>query len=84
MRIINLRDEKIGDAVYIGRGSKWGNPFIMKSEKDRADVIKKYRAYILSKFDRLEIRRQLKNRDLACYCWPKACHGDILKEICEE
>lgn len=31
-------------AVYIGRPSRWGNPFIIGRHGDRAAVIAKYRA----------------------------------------
>lgn len=32
------------DAVYIGRGSKWGNPFVIGRHGTRAEVIAKYEA----------------------------------------
>ena len=32
--------------VYIGRGSIWGNPFIIGKDGDRDEVIKKYEDYI--------------------------------------
>lgn len=32
--------------VYIGRGSKWGNPFVMKSEADRERVIEQFREHL--------------------------------------
>ena len=37
------------DAVYIGRGSKWGNPFVIDKDGSRSDVIAKYEEYILGK-----------------------------------
>ncbi|RWK52772.1 MAG: DUF4326 domain-containing protein, partial [Mesorhizobium sp.] len=34
--------------VYIGRPSKWGNPFVIGPDGSRAEVIAKYRAWIAS------------------------------------
>jgi hypothetical protein len=73
--------------VYIGRGSIWGNPFpINESTGDtREVVIEKYREYIYAKIERSEITlddlRSLEGKRLACFCAPKACHGDVLVEI---
>ena len=36
------------DAVYIGRGSKWGNPFRIGIDGDRAAVIAKYERWLRS------------------------------------
>ena len=33
--------------IYIGRPSKWGNPFVIGRDGNREQVIEKYRAYIL-------------------------------------
>lgn len=33
-------------AVYIGRGSKWGNPFVIGRDGDRAEVITKYERWL--------------------------------------
>lgn len=69
-------------AVYVGRPTKWGNPFQMIKESDRADVIKKYREYIMARPEMIkEAKRELRGRDLACWCAPRACHADVLLEI---
>ena len=34
--------------VYIGRPSKWGNPFIIGKHGTREEVINKYEAYIMN------------------------------------
>ena len=36
------------DAVYIGRPSKWGNPFVIGKDGTRQEVVQKYKDYILS------------------------------------
>ena len=75
--------------VYIGRPSKWGNPFThIKDKKTRAEfvvssrqeAVEKYREYIL-KSDLLKEVHELKGKVLGCWCSPQACHGDILAEL---
>lgn len=83
LKILNKKTDNIPvDAVYIGRGSKWGNPFRIGTHGNRRQVIEKYRLFINSKPILLEeAKKELKNKDLVCWCAPRACHGDILMEI---
>lgn len=78
-------------SVYIGRPSPLGNPFVMKSEAQRAEVITKYRALfeqyvawqtpkIMQELKRLEELARRGDLVLGCYCAPRACHGDVIKE----
>lgn len=69
--------------VYIGRGSKWGNPFRMKSENQRGEVIEKYEEYARQKFSKDELA-VLVGKRLGCFCKPRKCHGDILVKLIEE
>lgn len=69
--------------VYIGRGSKWGNPFKIGRDGTRADVIRKYEDYILGRTDLLACLEELRGKRLGCFCAPLACHGDILKKLLE-
>jgi hypothetical protein len=39
MTVLNKRDSN-ARGVYIGRPSKWGNPFVIGRDGTRADVIK--------------------------------------------
>jgi hypothetical protein len=80
--VIHIRD-KIGssDEVYIGRGSKWGNPFKIGEHGTREEVIDKYKTYLAEKYDLLESLHELDGKTLVCYCKPKACHGDVLVEL---
>jgi hypothetical protein len=80
--------------VYIGRpnpsieGSKsdeWGNPFKISDKMSRADVIDAYRNWINERPELIEkAKHELKGKTLACWCSPKACHGDVLAEIANE
>ena len=69
--------------VHIGRGSKWGNPFRMKSENQRGEVIEKYEEYARQKFSKDELA-VLVGKRLGCFCKPRKCHGDILVKLIEE
>src|SRR4051794_16303676 len=61
-------------AVYVGRPSPWGNPFVIGRDGDRDAVIRKFEQSILPTLD----LRPLRGKDLVCYCAPKACHADAL------
>lgn len=70
------------DAVYIGRGSIFGNPFTIGKDGDRSTVIEKFRAYLFEDQELLaRVRSELTGKDLVCYCKPAACHGDVLITI---
>lgn len=83
---VNMDDP---DIVYIGRGSVWGNPFPMKdkSEQERSRVIKAYRQWLWLQQMQGQITKEmildLEGKRLACYCAPKACHGDVLIKAIE-
>ena len=70
--------------VYIGRGSKWGNPFVIGKDGNRDDVCDKYEAYILSNQTLLDALPELKGKKLGCFCKPQRCHGDILAKLADE
>ena len=79
-KVLNKRDHGIPQgAVYVGRPSKWGNPFHMASEKDRLDVLMKYQTWLLNQPELVEAAKQeLRGKDLVCWCAPKACHASLL------
>jgi len=75
------REERAG-SVFIGRGSKYGNPFIIGRDGNRAEVITKFRNWLASKPELIEAARlELRGKNLMCFCSPLPCHGDILLEI---
>ena len=78
-KVVNLRKGKYD--VYIGRGSKWGNKFVIGRDGDREEVIRKYREWILKNDYLLSCLSELKDKVLGCYCKPLACHGDVLVEM---
>lgn len=70
-------NKKAGDAVYIGRPSKWGNPFAIGRDGTREEVIHKFDLYLFSS-GLIDNIGELADKDLVCWCAPQACHGDIL------
>lgn len=74
------------EAVYIGRGSPWGNPFVIDNySMTRERAIDCYREWLLMQPQLVErVKKELVGQDLVCFCAPKACHGDILLRIANE
>lgn len=77
-RVVNIKNEQCD--VYIGRGSKWGNPFKMKNNslEERHRVISEYYQWILEQKHLLDELDELDGKKLGCYCAPELCHGDVL------
>jgi hypothetical protein len=80
-KVLNKKHDLIplGNSVYIGRPSPWGNPFVIGQDGTREEVIEKFRVYLLSRPDLMEqVKTELRGKDLVCFCAPEPCHGDIL------
>lgn len=81
-----MKVHKIGlhpeGAVYIGRPSKWKNPYKIGKDGSRSEVIDKFEKYATLKLENepnwLE---PLIGKDLYCYCAPEACHGDVIIKL---
>ena len=80
----------LADAVYIGRGSPWGNPFTHMANTKATYIVKTREQAIklfeeaLSETGKALIRQELKGKHLLCFCAPKPCHGDVLLRIANE
>ena len=90
-RVVNKYKESYD--IYIGRGSKWGNPFTHISDKKtkaefivdtREQAIESYREWIVKQPQLLKGLHELKGKTLGCFCKPKICHGDTLVELVNE
>jgi Domain of unknown function (DUF4326) len=83
-------------AVYIGHRwnfggwdlpeSKWANPFTLPrgrkaAPEERAEVIAQYERWLLAQADLMAALPGLRGKDLACWCAPKPCHGDVLLRL---
>lgn len=81
------------NAIYIGRGSVWGNPYTHLDSKcpdivkvsSREEAVKAFEDMVRKDENILNyIRQHLKGKDLVCFCAPRACHGDVLLKIANE
>jgi hypothetical protein len=79
-KVLNRHHSNIpADAIYIGRSTAFGNPFIVGQHGNREQVIQKFADWIQTQPRLIErVKTELKNKDLVCSCKPAACHGDIL------
>jgi hypothetical protein len=84
IEILNMRNTPlVADLCFrIDRKTKWGNPYKMRSERERMDVIKKYTYYLLDS-ELVNELYEIKGKWLACWCYPKPCHGNVLKYLAE-
>lgn len=87
-RIVHCKREKFD--VYIGRPSKWGNPFSHKPGTGAVEIVEsrekavlKFKQWITKGDGRhlLKDLDELRGKTLGCWCKPLACHGDVLIEL---
>jgi hypothetical protein len=82
VRVLNKRRHGMPPgAVYVGRPSKWGNPFTMGVGGTRSQVIARHRIWLCEQPDLMAALPELRGRDLVCWCAPAACHADTLREL---
>lgn len=70
--------------VYIGRPSKWGNPFAIGKDGTRKEVVEKYEEWIRTQPELMSSLKELDDKILGCWCYPKLCHGHILIKLLGE
>ena len=78
-RVVNIKRES--HDIFIGRPSKWGNPYKIGRDGTRNMVIEKYKKYILGNRRLLNSLHELEGKKLGCFCKPLSCHGDVLVEL---
>lgn len=76
--------------VYIGRempglaASPWANPFHIGPDGTRDQVIARYGEWVREQPDLMARLPELKDKVLGCWCFPLACHGQVLLELLKE
>ena len=80
-KVVHVNDEPYD--LYIGRPSKWGNPFVVGKDGTREEVIEMYRNWFFNQQDLIKDIKELDRKVLGCWCKPQACHGDFLKDFFE-
>jgi hypothetical protein len=71
-------------AVYVGRPTRWGNPFVVGKDGAQGECVELFRDWIMDPERaslRARARAELRGRDLVCWCAPKPCHADVLLEV---
>jgi hypothetical protein len=89
--VVNKSSKKPYD-VYVGRPSKFGNPFshqehtIAKYRTDtREEALDKFEEWVLSQPEMVAmIKRELKNKVLCCFCSPQRCHAHFLAYLANQ
>ncbi len=78
---------------YVGRPTFFGNPYVIGKDGTREEVVQKYKTkffiplllkgdfYVMYILKTLAAIAKMKNLYLVCWCAPKACHGDVIKEF---
>lgn len=85
-KLYNKRDVNVPkDAVYIGRPSVYGNPYIVNRDGTREEVCALYESWVKNFPELLDaIRKNLRGKDLVCWCAPERCHGELLLRLANE
>jgi hypothetical protein len=89
-KVVHFKKEEYD--VYIGRPSKWGNPFTRISDRNtlaeyvigpEEDAIEAYRTWLTEGEGQYLLKdiEELRGKKLGCWCSPKRCHGDVLVEL---
>jgi len=80
---------------YVGRpsplGNPLGNPFVLRDESQRELILDKYRHWLdvrlaisdseqSDEIHKLSLIAANEDMELVCWCAPKLCHADVIKE----
>lgn len=97
IRIVNLRNYKpvVGEVlIKVDRTSPVGNPFYMSDESKRDEVCDRYEDYFYHELSHtpkfFQMIRDIadtaktQNVALGCWCSPKRCHAETIKNYVEE
>ena len=76
------------NAIYVGRPTVWGNPYVVGSELMNGETltaekaVELYEQHLVDNFSERDIRHCLHDKDLACWCaLDEPCHADVLLRI---
>ena len=77
------------NTVYVGRPTKWGNPYKIGDRiftgadiEDAAHAVSCFRAFIEGQ---QPDTKELRGKDLACWCsLDQPCHADVLLKIANQ
>lgn len=75
------------NTIYVGRPTKWGNPFFVGRHYETAEeAVTAYRQWLEDSLPGQKLKyeeiSELRGKNLACWCAPnKPCHADVLLEL---
>jgi len=64
-KVVHCKKEKYD--VYIGRPSKWGNPFTIGRDGTRSEVIRKYVKWVIRQSEIISCLGELEEKTLGCW-----------------
>ncbi len=73
--------------VCVTRGTRFGNPYKLDggaTANDRRAAVAAFRRELLAgglPFTVDDVKRELRGKNLACYCKESPCHADVLLEV---
>lgn len=85
MKVVHCKKDPFD--IYIGRPTKWGNPFSHKNipgivtVPTREEAVRAYAEWIVKQPELMAALPELRGKVLGCWCKPNLCHGDILVEM---
>jgi len=85
--VVNVSDHGRDDVRMIDRSTQFGNPFRLEKdggEYTREESVEAYREWFVERVETdPEFRaavEELRGQKLGCWCKPKACHGDVIRD----
>lgn len=87
--VVNINEEY---DVYVGRPSKWGNPYTHLEKPTLAehivdsvdDALIEYEKYLIDNDILFNSLYELKYKKIACWCKNKKCHAYIIKKYVDK
>lgn len=87
-KVVHCKKDKYD--IYIGRPSRWGNPFSHRRDTkaicivaSREEAVSAYENWIKTQPELLKDIHKLKGKTLGCWCKPASCHGDVLARLAD-
>lgn len=81
--VVNRRTSNTYD-VYVGRPTKWGNPFQVNQHGTRDECVQQYATWIKSQPHLMYAAMvELRGKRIACWCAPELCHAHVLAHVAD-
>jgi len=73
------------NTVYVGRPTKWGNPYTVVDYRTAEEAAQAYKIAFdcdILEFTQQDIWKELEGKNLACWCpLDQPCHADVLLKL---